>query len=72
MVLSESMMSTPAVEVLAEYDRTEQKVENGELCSVDGLPHKIVQGQELYGEDADGNRGRWVDFKRCLKCGEEW
>lgn len=53
------------------YDEIEQKVADGDLCSVDGEPHTVVQGQELFGEDADGNRGVWLNFKRCRKCGEE-
>lgn len=63
------MSATP--EILAEYDAIEEQVANGELCPEDGEPHLWIEGQELYGEDADGNRGVWVNFKRCHKCGEE-
>lgn len=55
---------------LAEYDATEQKVADGALCSTDGKPHDWQEYRERYGDDRDGNRGTWMTFKACSKCGE--
>lgn len=63
------MSATP--EVLAEYDAIEQRVEDGDLCSVDGEPHDWESIREEYGADRDGNRGVWYTYKACRKCGEE-
>jgi hypothetical protein len=56
---------------LEAYDQICQMVANGELCSFDGKDCELEDCQERYGDDADGNRGIWVYFKRCRKCGEE-
>lgn len=56
---------------LEAYDQVEQMIANGELCPVDGGDCEFEECQERYGEDADGNRGTWVYYKRCRKCGEE-
>lgn len=54
-----------------ERDVIEQMVADGELCAVDGKPCETERVEEMYGEDADGNRGIRVHFYRCIKCGEE-
>lgn len=54
-----------------EYVEVEQGVELGYLCAMDGQPCEVEDCQERYGDDADGNRGIWVYYKRCRKCGEE-
>lgn len=38
---------------------------------IDGDSHDWREVRERYGEDADGNRGTWIYFKRCAKCGDE-
>lgn len=64
-------METIAPETLAERDAIEQMVEDGELCSIDGEPHDFVTVVDpSYGADADGNRGRRIEWVECRKCGE--
>jgi hypothetical protein len=59
-----------ALAAWSEYAAIEQGVELGYLCPVDGAPCDFETRQFLYGEDADGNRGVWVDHTACVKCGE--
>lgn len=40
------------------------------ICS-DGEDHDWQEKRERYGEDADGNRGVWQNYKQCAKCGEQ-
>lgn len=61
----------PALDRLTEYDEVEERVENGDLCRVDGAPCDWEQRSEMYGEDRDGNRGVRQYYKVCTKCGEE-
>lgn len=58
-------------DILAEHDKVEALIADGELCSVDGEPCDRERVDETYGEDRDGNRGIWVHYYRCRKCGEE-
>ena len=37
-------------------------------CGYIGEP-KIIE--ELYGDDADGNRGIWITYEECPKCGSD-
>lgn len=60
-----------ALDDLADRDAIEEMVANGDLCSKDGRECDWVDETELYGADADGNRGIWQSYKRCSKCGEE-
>ncbi len=53
-----------------ERDIIEQMVANGELCSKDGKPCEFERVDEEYGADRDGNRGIWVHYYCCRKCGE--
>jgi hypothetical protein len=60
-----------AQQTLAELDLIEQMIANGELCSKDGKPCEIETRYVKYGEDADGNRGTYIEVRACIKCGEE-
>lgn len=53
-----------------EYEQVEEGVDLGYLCQMDGRPCEIETRHELYGADRDGNRGTWVEFTACRKCGE--
>jgi hypothetical protein len=53
-----------------EYEETQGLIDSGHLCT-DGLGHEWENHRELYGEDADGNRGVFLYYERCRKCGEE-
>lgn len=64
-------MSECSLREWKEYETVEEGVELGYLCAMDGRPCEVEECQESYGEDADGNRGIWVYYKRCRKCGEE-
>jgi hypothetical protein len=59
-----------AQEAWEEYATVLQGIELGYLCPADGAPCEFETYHELYGQDADGNRGVWVSSTRCLKCGE--
>lgn len=56
---------------LVEYDHVEEMIANGEICAIDGRPCETERVEEMYGEDADGNRGIRVHYYCCRKCGEE-
>jgi hypothetical protein len=64
------MSALPTLCELDERDEIEQLMANGELCE-DGRPHSWRLCNERYGADADGNRGVWVTYRVCRKCGEE-
>lgn len=53
-----------------EYEAVTQEIALGNLC-VDGEPCDFERVDETYGEDRDGNRGIWVHYYRCHKCGDE-
>jgi hypothetical protein len=48
-------------------------LEPNEFCAYQTAEcdHDWLVERERYGDDADGNRGVWRNFKRCTKCGEE-
>jgi hypothetical protein len=62
-------MSIPYA-LLEELDTVEQMVAAGELCAMDGKPCELETRHYRYGEDADGNRGTWVEHTACRTCGE--
>lgn len=62
---------TTSASLLEERDVIEQMVANGDLCAFDGGECEWEHASELYGADADGNRGVWMHYERCRKCGEE-
>lgn len=41
------------------------------LCPAGGGDHEWVHGRERYGDDADGNRGIWIEVEYCRKCKQE-
>ena len=53
-----------------EYESVTEEIALGNLC-VDGEPCDWERVDEEYGADRDGNRGIWVHYYRCRKCGEE-
>lgn len=55
---------------LDEYDAFLIGMELAYLCQHDGKPCEFETRHYTYGEDADGNRGVWVDKTACTKCGE--
>lgn len=58
------------VEAYDEYATVLEGVSLGYLCPMDGTACEMETSNELYGADADGNRGEWVTYTRCRKCHE--
>lgn len=44
--------------------------EAADECEAGG-DHEMVSGRERYGDDADGNRGIWIEVEYCRKCKQE-
>ncbi len=55
---------------LDEYDSIREGIELGYLCPKDATPCEFETVRVKEGEDLDGNRGWWVEYQECRKCGE--